>query len=425
MTPYHDSTKHSYNSIRENASHMDWSNQPSQYKVYHDSYKRIKLDDRLVEHRFLYRIAGITAKKSYASGEYFLRTNPSAGALYPNELYFQARGVEGLDDGIYHFEVKSSSVTLLHALEGDGVEAYLGLSKAISGFVFLLSMVYFRSSWKYHDRGFRYCLLDGGHLLGQMEASAYLKDFAVRHLYDFDKMALNARFGFEDREFFIAASVVGVPRGEVLPRALDIALPYVDATGTFSRNAVIEDAYHDSLVCQDKKPCTRASKFTFRKDVFEETIFKRRSIREMHKEGISKESFAFIMDVVNQSVMSDCDEEVEVFVVLNRVIDMPLGLYHNGNFIKYGDFSRQAGYLCLEQYHLGENAAFTVFLASKSANYQAMYQKAGIIGNRLYLASNYMQIGCSGIGAYYDDEVAAFLELDESYMILYGICVGN
>ncbi len=404
---------------------MDWSTQPSQYKVYPEHYKRIKLEERHVEHKFIYLIGGISAKKSYAGGEYFLRTNPSAGALYPNELYFQVRGVEGFEDGVYHFEVKSSSVTLLYALQDDGIEANLNLKKPIKGFVFLLSAVYFRSSWKYKDRAFRYCLLDGGHLLGQMEASAYLKDFAVRHLYDFDKIALNSMFGFESREFFLSASIVGVPNAEEAPKALDLNLPRVDATGTFFENRVIEDAYHDTLVVHDKKRSTRASKFTFRKDVFEETMFKRRSIREMSKAGISRRAFEFIMDVAQESVMSDCDEKVEMYVVLNRVIDMPLGLYHDGRFIKYGDFSKKVGYLSLEQYHLGENSAFTLFLASKSENYQAMYQKAGIIGNRLYLAANYLQIGCSGIGAYYDDEVAKFLELDERYMILYGICVGN
>ncbi len=399
--------------------------QPSPYKVYPSHYKRITLDTDLVEHKFLYLIGGISAKKTYASGAYYLRTNPSAGALYPNELYFQVRGVEGFEDGIYHFEVKSSSAVLLHPLEGDGVEENLGLKKPIKGFIFLLSSVYFRSSWKYKDRAFRYCLLDGGHLLGQMEMSAYLKDFAVRHIYDFDKVSLNRMFGFEDREFFMTASIVGVPMKETLAKPLSISLPYVDATGTFVENSVIKEAYEYSLKMRDKKVSTKASKFPFRKDVLEETMRKRRSIREMSRQGISRESFAFIMDVVNQSVMSDCDEDVEIYVVLNRVIDMPMGLYHNGTFVKYGDFSKKAGYLCLEQYHLGENAALTIFLTSRSHNYQAMYQKAGIIGNRFYLAANYLQIGCSGIGAYYDDEVAAFLELGSEDMVLYGICVGN
>ena len=425
MNSYHDSTKHSYNSIRENASHMDWSNQPSQYKVYADSYPKTTLKSEEPEHKFIYRIGGISDKKTYASGSYFLRTNPSAGALYPNELYFQVRGVLGFEDGIYHFEVKSSTVVLLHPLEDEGVESYLGLSKPIKGYIFLLSAVYFRSSWKYKDRAFRYCLLDGGHLLGQIEASSYLKDFACRHLYDFDKEALNVHFGFEEKEHFIAASVVGVPRGENEPKPLSMQLPFVDATGSFEKNTMVLEAYHDSLKVQEKKASNRPAKFTFRKDVFEEVIWKRRSIREMTKVGISKDAFMFIMDVIHQSVMSDMDEKVEIFVVVNRVIDMPLGIYHDGQFAQYGDFARKAGYLCLEQYHLGENSAFTVFLASRSKNYQAMYQKAGIIGNRLYLAANYMQIGCSGIGAYYDDEVAEFLGLDDENMILYGVCVGN
>ena len=421
---YHERTKHSYTSIRQNASYMDWNNQPSQYKCYRDKFEHINLNDQIQAHRFIYRIGGISAKKSYSSGEYFLRTNPSAGALFPNEIYFQVRGVDGFVDGIYHFEVKTSSVVLLYSLDEDGVERYLGLKNAVEGFIFLTSAVYFRSSWKYKDRAFRYCLLDGGHILGQIEASSYLMDFAVRHLYCFDKVSLNKIFGFEDREFFISASVVGVPRGE-LPESVEFLLPFVDGTGTFIANKIVEEVYENTLICHEKRANNRASHFNFRKDVFEETIFRRRSIREMHKEGISKENFAFIIDTVNQSVMSDCDEKVEIFVIVNRVIDMPLGVYHDGKFIKHGDFSRKAGYLCLEQYHLGENSALTIFLASKSKNYQAMYQKAGIIGNRIYLSANYLHIGCSGIGAYYDDEVSEFLELDSEYMILYGICVGN
>ena len=61
------------------------------------------------------------------------------------------------------------------------------------------------------------------------------------------------------------------------------------------------------------------------------------------------------------------------------------------------------------------------FLLEKSKLSEA-YQKAGIIGHRLYLASNYLQISCSGIGAYYDDEVCEFLE--EQTMVLYALAIG-
>jgi hypothetical protein len=39
------------------------------------------------------------------------------------------------------------------------------------------------------------------------------------------------------------------------------------------------------------------------------------------------------------------------------------------------------------------------------------------------LASNYLDIGCSGIGAYYDDEVCEFLQ--EQTMVLYALAIGN
>ncbi|WP_321314830.1 hypothetical protein [Halarcobacter sp.] len=41
----------------------------------------------------------------------------------------------------------------------------------------------------------------------------------------------------------------------------------------------------------------------------------------------------------------------------------------------------------------------------------------------MYLASNYLGIGCSGIGAYYDDEVCEFL--GEYTQGLYALAIGK
>ena len=101
---------------------------------------------------------------------------------------------------------------------------------------------------------------------------------------------------------------------------------------------------------------------------------------------------------------------------------MKVGVIKNGQYLKEGDFKSKAGYLCLEQ-DLGTSSAVTFFLTSKAKNYQALYQKAGIIGHRLYLSSNYLGYGCSGIGAYYDDEVCEFL--DEYSQVLYALAIGN
>lgn len=110
---YHETTKHSWISVRQNPNRLDWNNQPSALKFYPKEYRRIQLSKEFPAHNFIYHIGGITAKKSYPSVEYYLRTNPSAGALYPNELYFQARDVDGFKDGIYYFKIGSSSAVLL------------------------------------------------------------------------------------------------------------------------------------------------------------------------------------------------------------------------------------------------------------------------------------------------------------------------
>ena len=358
---YHNMTKHSYNSVRTNPNQLSWEDQPSTYKNYPDSYKKYKLDLDKVEDNFLYHIAGLTAKKSYPSGEYYLRINPSAGALYPNELYFQVRGVEGIDDGVYHYEVSSSSLTLLQSIsDSEGLEPYLGYKSAMKGYLFLVSAIYYRSSWKYKNRAFRYCLLDAGHLLGRFF-------FSDRVVYYFNRM-----FGFEEREWFLAGCSMAVPvRGKEVS-AIEFSLPYIDGSRTFEKNPLIEEVYYETMKITQFKSCKRevkAPKFTYKSKKLQETIFT------------------------------------------------------NGEYLKYGDFGNHAGYLSLEQYSLSAQGAVAFFLTSKAKNYQALYQKAGIIGHRLYIASLYLGIGCSGIGAYYDDEVNAFVENDE--MVLYALAIGK
>ncbi|QKF78095.1 SagB family peptide dehydrogenase [Arcobacter defluvii] len=429
LNQYHQNTKHSYLSVRTNSNQVDWNNPPNRFKNYADSYKRIHLDSKNSNYNFLYLISGITAKKTYPGIEYYLRVNPSAGALYPNEVYFQVRNIEGFEDGIYHLEVSSSSVVLLQTIKtNEGIENLLGLDFSIDGFVFFISSLYFRSSWKYKNRAFRYCLLDAGHLIGSIEASSYLFDKEFEILYDFPKQKLNEFFSFDEKEFFTSICLVGIKKDDKKDE-FSLILPTLDGSSYdegklsfFVKNELIEKAYDDTLNVRNRRNQENRAIFNFQKQRFQDTIFNRRSIREFTKQSISKIQFESIMNVVNQAITSDCDEQVDIFYIINRVEGLEIGLYKNGKLIKNGDFSLKAGYLCLEQ-DLGKSSAVTFFLASKSQNYQEAYQKAGVIGHRLYLASNYLEIGCSGIGAYYDDEVCEFLE--EQTMIFYALAIGN
>jgi hypothetical protein len=284
--------------------------------------------------------------------------------------------------------------------------------------------------------------LDAGHLLGSIEASALLKPHAVQIIYNIDREKLNRMFGFEAQEWFLSGLVMAVPVKEQEVKAIEFELPFVDGSRTFEQNSIIEEAYEESMFIEGCKKEVSAPKFTYNDTKLKETIFSRRSQRGFKEGAITKGQFNYIMDAIHQPVLSDCDEEVNIYVILNRVLDMPLGLYKNGEYLKYGDFGNHAGYLSLEQYSLSSQGAVAFFLTSKAKNYQALYQgavaffltskaknyqalyqKAGIIGHRLYIASLYLGIGCSGIGAYYDDEVNRFVENDE--MVLYALAIGK
>lgn len=421
MLAYHAKTMHSYLSVRNKSHFMDWDHQPKQFKIYPEHFSRIMLDKQNPKHQFFYLIGGLTAQKSYPGVTYALRTNPSAGALYPTEVYVQIRNVEGFEDGIYHLSPFESSLVLLHALDEDeGVENVLGVKK-VNGFVFLFSALYYRSSWKYRDRAFRYCLHDTGHMLGTLEASCMVQEKTYSIRYGIDKKALNSLFGFGIEEFFLSCAIVG-EETEKPCTPLVMQLPYVDGTGTFESNMLIEQTYDATCELSLQKQTTQPS-FHLDQERFKQAIWRRRSIRDFSQKPLSKEEFRQVMEFINEPIPSDCDVKIDIYAIINRVEGMWQGVYKEGTCLQSGEFTRKAGYLCLEQ-ALGAQSGVTFFLVGNDAkNYQAMVQKAGIIGHRLYLISEYLGFGCSGIGAYYDEEVAEFLATEG--MVLYALAIGR
>lgn len=105
---------------------------------------------------------------------------------------------------------------------------------------------------------------------------------------------------------------------------------------------------------------------------------------------------------------------------------MQSGLYRIGDrsshCLKPGDFRTQTGYLCINQ-AIARDSAVVFLIVSACHNYRVALQQAGLVGQRIYLAATYLNLGCSGIGAFYDDETQAFLETDRN--VLYAIAIGQ
>jgi SagB-type dehydrogenase family enzyme len=109
--------------------------------------------------QLLWAAQGITATGG-------LRTAPSAGALYPLELYVIVGKVKGLTPGIYHY--RPATHDLEHLFAGDQrqvvAEAAPGQSCLKDGAVIIVILaVYARTTGKYGERGVRYVHIEAGH----------------------------------------------------------------------------------------------------------------------------------------------------------------------------------------------------------------------------------------------------------------------
>lgn len=95
------------------------------------------------------------------------RSSPSAGGRCPLELYVVAQQIDGLEDGIYHYDSWSHQFEELRlgsfndALSGM-LFGQLHLSKA--NLIVCITAVFERTTWKYAERGYRYVLLEAGHV---------------------------------------------------------------------------------------------------------------------------------------------------------------------------------------------------------------------------------------------------------------------
>jgi SagB-type dehydrogenase family enzyme len=397
---------------------LDWRTQPKNYKSYPHFHQRFKIDD-FKELKDLNLIGGITYEKEYPEGKYYLRTNPSAGALYPCEIYLQIRGVKGLLEGIYHFEPHSKSLVLLHELSSDGVEYYYKDKTKQKGIIFLISSIYFRSSWKYRDRSLRYIFLDSGHQLGSIYAANYIMDKESTIDFDFDKLSLNKQFGFRNDEMFTASLLSSTPK-EKQAEKLKLEFPYVCGCDYTQTNSFIEEGYKNSAIYND----TNIENLNFFNDTGKEelksAVLSRRSIRAFSKLSIIKEDFEFILKNIFDFAKK---HNIEIYYTLHRVEGMNNGIYKEDKLITEGDFSQKSKYLSLEQNLGGDSAVTFYFTSNEKEKYQKVNILSGFIAQIIYLKCELRSIGCSGIGAYYDQEVQNFLKTDNN--ILYLLTIGR
>jgi SagB-type dehydrogenase family enzyme len=103
------------------------------------------------------------------------RAVPSGGALYPLELYAAALRVGELEPGLYHFDPLSPGLEVLRfGLTAEHLAAlstYPEIASSCAVLVFVAA-VFGRTRFKYGLRGYRFALLEAGHVVQNVVLAA-------------------------------------------------------------------------------------------------------------------------------------------------------------------------------------------------------------------------------------------------------------
>lgn len=481
---YHDETKHSRLSVVAKRGGLDWSTQPEVFKQYPgaevidlpaafpevamsageaiekrrrrvESLSPAKLSLRKLS-LLLHLTNGVTGKLTYPGWEYHLRAAPSAGALYPTVTYLLVNNVEGLKPGLYHYKVNGHK---LHRLrEGELAEelaaavARGGLIKR-SSVVFIFSGIFFRSSWKYRERSYRYCLLDAGHLAGNLSLGAKALGYDTVLLGRFDDRKVNRLLDLEEgKEGVLLIAALGRAAGlnaASVSESVFSAAPKQFKPGKTPLLSLMHGHTYLSNPGKGRgkrRPPPDPIRKTYPKkqlivlprkfnrgDRLVPTIERRRSVRKFSGAKMTLQDFSsmlyFACGMTRKSMREPSVEDnnaLHFYVVTNNVKDLARGVYyyhrdkHALSLIKNGDFRRAIHAVSLFQRVVGDSAMVVIKtmdlkrLSQRGGDrgYRYAVLDAGSAGNNLYVQGVALNLGVTGIGAFFDDEVSALIQAD-------------
>lgn len=489
---YH--TKTSYDRLNMGGHFLDWANQPTVFKV-HPGFKEVELPRDLewpewnlsqlvaergvpeslaeIDARRLARILvmshAITAKTRHGGGDFYYRSVASAGALYPFELYVALGSVPGLEDGLYHHDVTRQGLTLLRTGNGlADVCRALGIGTDPSpGLVFFLTSIFFRSSWKYRDRAYRYHLLDTGHLAENLALALRAERVRFTLHYDFPDEQMNRMLALDtDKEVCLAVAPVWgsgkhkaettgleAPEGD-LTRSSQVASREVDYPLIHKAHSVTAIAMghppddvgmaaqlglklgEEIAIPRYEKPPEVVS--------YPEAVFKRRSMRNFVRTQMPMDCFSTLLTMLcedppdRSSAEPAGNRSLCIGFLADNVERLDPGFYlldrqrKTFSLAARGSMMDSMTHICLGQGWLANCAIHFLFLTNLEVlentygprGYRHVMLTAGRLGQRIYLGATAMQLGCCGIGAYYDSEAMRLLGLNDESRLLYLVAAG-
>ena len=260
---YHESTKHSYISVRTNPHSLDFANQPLPFKIYPTlepsrmptevrqtgvaalsaissgiRFPRLKEGESAPTNlspsldaiaQLLYLSAGITRQRKYPGGEIYFRAAACTGALYEVELYLICGDLVDLPAGVYHFAPAEFGLRQLRAgdyrsvlVEATGSEPAI----AHAPLTMVCTCTYWRNAWKYQARTYRHFGWDNGTLLANMLAVATALGLPAKVVCGFVDTTVSRLLDLDsEREVAFSLVALGYESELVELQRIDVGMP--------------------------------------------------------------------------------------------------------------------------------------------------------------------------------------------------------
>ncbi len=496
---FHERTKYDPKTITAKGQSLDWSQQPLPFKEYkigaildlkpylRDTSEAISADPKIQQLQrlsdLLLHSYGLTTKIPTMAGVQYLRTAPSAGGLYPAEVYLISRGTTALPAGLYNYQsITHSLVQFWDNLVWPELQqaCFWHPSLETPQLAIAITAVFFRSAWRYQDRAYRRIFLDTGHLLGNLELAAALNDYRPYLIGGFADAALNQLLYLDpDLEGTIAIAALAdslkfeqnlpplptvlpsstqtnyptLPDGELLQylhqaTQLDTDPEAVPAWESMGTDDTPEDKYNFPF-CSKVSTVTPSIDWGNREGI-SRTMIKRRSTRDYTGGNLSLNELLSVLDFtyqphhyINQELDGSPDyfdlSLIETFIAVSGVDGLEEGCYYYApkaqelRQIRFKNFRRELHYLCLGQ-ALGRDAAALIFHTADLKKavakygdrvYRYLHLDAGHLGQRLNLAAVHLRLGVSGIGGFFDNHVNDVLGIPADEAVLYITTLGR
>jgi len=145
--------------------------------------------------------------QKYTPGERTLRTVPSAGARHALETLLLVNNVDGLAPALYRYVATRHALAVFSSNESmldDVRDGFRNMNLVtLSAVVFIWVCVLERMTWRFGERGWRYVLLDAGHVCENLYLAGEACGCGTCAIGVFNDADINAALGLDGAGQFV------------------------------------------------------------------------------------------------------------------------------------------------------------------------------------------------------------------------------